>query len=125
MHIYDGPIPLAAPPIYSGRPENAPAFKMPGYGTVFIPADTLDVKMVLLNPEGNQHYLAFEIILEETGEALHASGKIAPGASKESIMLNRPLPKGEHNAGMIIRAYGAEGLIKTNTANVTLIMVAE
>jgi len=91
--------------------------KIPGYGTVRLPSGTTDVKMVLLNPEGNQCYFVFELVVD--GETHYTSNLISPSKCVEDLTLTKPLKKGAYTAILKISAYSLdENLTPMNGANV-------
>ena len=97
---------------YSGDdPENksgdAQGIKIPGYGTVRLPADKTDVKMILLNPEGNPCYFIFELVVD--GETYYTSDLVEPSKCIEDLKLTMPLKKGEYNAVLKISCYSTDG----------------
>lgn len=91
--------------------------KIPGYGTVRLPSGTKDVKMILLNPEGNQCYFTFELVVD--GETYFTSNLVEPSKCIEDLALTKPLPKGEYTATLKISCYSLdESLTMMNGANV-------
>jgi len=106
---------------YTGRePENkggTPGIKIPGYDTVRLPSGTTDVKMILLNPEGNPCYFVFELVIDE--ESYYKSDFVEPSKCIEDLKLTKPLPKGTHTAILKISTYSLdESLSPMNGANV-------
>ena len=53
--------------------------KIPGYPSITIAANTKNVTMALLNPEGNPCYFKFEIVLKDTDENIFESKYVEPG----------------------------------------------
>jgi len=91
--------------------------KIPGYGTVRLPAGTTDVKMVLLNPEGNECYFTFELVVD--GETYFTSNLVEPSKCIEDLALTNPLSKGAYTALLKISTYSMDGsLTQKNGANV-------
>jgi hypothetical protein len=91
--------------------------KIPGYGTVRLPSGTTDVKMILLNPEGNQCYFTFELVVD--GEAYFTSNLVEPSKCIEDLALTKPLDRGEYTAMLKISCYSLdESLTPMNGANV-------
>ena len=80
--------------------------KIPGYGTVTLPANKTDVKMVLLNPEGNPCYFTFELVVD--GESYYTSGLVEPSKCIEDLKLTKPLKKGEYKAVLKVRTYSLD-----------------
>ena len=106
---------------YTGRePEDrggTSGISIPGYGTVTLPGNTTDVKMILLNPEGNPCYFIFELVID--GESYYKSGLVEPSMCIEDLKLTKPLPKGTHTAILKISTYSLdESLSPMNGANV-------
>lgn len=113
---------------YSGKePESRggakQGIKIPGYGTVRFPADTTDVRMVLLNPEGNPCYFTFELVIEE--ETYFTSNMVEPSMCIENLTLLKPLAKGQYTAILKISTYSLdENLTPMNGANVEFTLIA-
>ena len=106
---------------YTGRePENKGGtlgIKIPGYDTVRLPSGTTDVKMILLNPEGNPCYFVFELVID--GDSYYKSDFVEPSKCIEDLKLTKPLPKGTHTAILKISTYSLdESLSPMNGANV-------
>ena len=103
-------------------PENKsggkPGIQIPGYSSITIPANTSNVDITLLNPEGNPCYFTFELVLINTGESLYSSKMVEPSNCIEQITLSKPLAKGEYKATIIVRTYSLEDLVPMNDANV-------
>ena len=62
-----------------------------------------DLDIDLYNPEDNEYYISFEIVLD--GVSLYISGVVAPGDAARGIELEEILLDGEHLAELIMRAY--------------------
>jgi len=112
---------------YTGRePESkggVPGIQIPGYDTVRLPSGTTDVKMILLNPEGNPCYFVFELIIN--GESYYKSDLVEPSKCIEDLKLTKPLPKGTHTAILKISTYSLdESLSPMNGANVEFELIA-
>ena len=106
---------------YTGRePEDrggTPGIKIPGYGTVTLPGNTTDVKMILLNPEGNPCYFIFELVIGD--ESYYKSDLVEPSMCIEDLKLTKPLPEGTHTAVLKISTFSLdESLSPLNGANV-------
>ncbi|MCL1981891.1 MAG: hypothetical protein FWG53_02205 [Clostridiales bacterium] len=104
---------------------NGPDYALPGYETVTVPAETTRVEMALLNPEGNSCLFTFEVVLKGMDASLYESGMVAPGMCIENFSLLQPLPKGEHKAAVIIRAYMADTFAFISKASVEFTLIAE
>jgi len=106
---------------YTGRELESkggtPGISIPGYGTVTLPGGTTDVKMILLNPEGNPCYFIFELVID--GESYYKSNLVEPSKCIEDLKLTKPLPKGTHTALLKVSTYSLdESLSPMNGANV-------
>ena len=82
----------------------------PSYDNVTLPADAEEVELTLVNPEGNQCYFVFELVLESTGEMLYKSGLVEPGMCIESFTPSRTIGKGNYKAALSIHAYEMRSL---------------
>jgi len=99
------------------RSGNTGGIKIPGYGTVTLPANMTNVKMILLNPEGNPCYFSFELVVD--GETYYTSDMVPPSMCVEDLTLTKPLEKGEYTALLKIRTWSLdEGHHAMNGANV-------
>jgi len=135
--LSDAPVPLAGGVIldldttakeYTGAaPENKsgtkPGIQIPGYGSITIPANATDVKIMLLNPEANPCYFTFEIVLKDTGDSLYQSKLVEPSKCIEQITLAKALEKGEYSATIKVRTYELESLIAMNNADVEVKLI--
>jgi hypothetical protein len=120
--IEDNAVPLSQFPPF---PEDEPSIIIPEFGSIIIPVNADDINALLLNPEENDCYMSFQIILTDTGESLYASEMIAPGTSIENIVLSRMLQQGEYRAGMIIRAYAPENFTEIHSTKIEIDLIAE
>ena len=116
-----------AKPYTGDTPEDrggaSKGIKIPGYGTVYLPANRTDVKMVLLNPEGNTCYFTFELVVN--GVSHFMSDLIEPSMCIEDLKLTKPLEKGEHKATLKVRTYTMdENRTPLNNANVEFDLIA-
>ena len=100
IKIKDGQAPLAFPDFVE---DSGILYPIMGNNAIIV-GETW-AGMLFRNPEGNDCYLTFEIILEETGESLYLSESIAPSAYIEEQRLARALPEGRYAAGLTIRAF--------------------
>ncbi len=91
----------------SSRSGDVPGIKIPGYDTVTLPANTKNVKMILLNPKDNPCYFQFELMVK--GETYYMSNLVEPSKCIEDLTLTKPLIKGEYKAVLQIRAYSLDG----------------
>ena len=92
------------------------SIKIPGYSTITIPADTKDVKITLGNPEGNQCYFKFELLVD--GESLYTSDFVQAGYAIENIELEKALEKGTYDAVIKITPYSLDKESQYAGANV-------
>jgi len=131
--IHDSPVPLAQP---LWEDEDAKEYAEGSYwqmldheqagagGQVSVESGAAEVRLVLLNPEGNSAYRTFEITLEESGETLYRSNLIKPGMCIEGFPVERPLEKGNYKAKLAIRAYDMESLDEISVANMMFDLIA-
>jgi len=118
------PIPLDGsffPPdeAYTGA---EPVFIVPDGELIFI-AGNLEPE--LINPKENTCYLAFEIVLADTGETLYQSYLIAPGLRVQNIKLSRALEQGVYEAVLIIRAYDLSNINFIASEQADFILIVE
>lgn len=99
--------------------------KIPGYPSIAILADTKDVTMSLLNPEGNPCYFHFTIVLNDTDEVLYESKYVAPGQAITDVTLSKLLPAGEYPATIQISTIALDGETPLNGANVETVLIAK
>lgn len=100
----------------------AVGIKIPGYPSITIQKDVTDVKMALLNPEGNPCYFKFEIVLKDTGETIYESKYVPPGQSITDVTLNRALSEGEYDATIKITTIALDQETPLNGANVETVL---
>lgn len=108
-----------------GQSGQSDGIKIPGYPTVKIAANTTDVQMFLLNPEGNPCYFSFEVVLKDTGETLYKSKLVPPGQAITNITLSRPLEKGTYKATIKISTASLTDQSPMNGANMETEIIAE
>ena len=96
------------------------SIKIPGYSTITIPADTKDVKITLGNPEGNQCYFKFELLVD--GESLYTSDFVQAGYAIENVELEKGLEKGTYDAVIKITPYSLDKESQYAGANVRATM---
>ena len=96
------------------------SIKIPGYSTITIPADTKDVKITLGNPEGNQCYFKFELLVD--GESLYTSDFVQAGYAIENIELSKAIEKGSYDAVIKITPYSLDKQSQYAGANVRATM---
>ena len=100
-----------------------PDYLLPCYERIIVEAGTPDIKITLLNPEGNTRYFTFEIVLKDENESFYKSGLVEPGMCVDSITPERALQKGEYKAALVIRVYEKESLSEITGATVDFIFV--
>ena len=84
---------------------------------VTVAAGKQQVKILLYNPEGNNCYLSFEIVLSDSAETVYTSNLLKPGSCFEEILLSRGLEPGEYNAVLKTRAWRLEDITKVKDIN--------
>ena len=105
--------------------ESAVGIKISGYPSVTIAKNTQDVKMALLNPEGNPCYFKFVIALKENDEVIYESKYVQPGDCIYDVHLNKPLAEGEYPAVIKISTIALDGETPLNGANVETVLIAK
>lgn len=105
-----------------GKPSG---IRIPGYPKITIEAGTKDVKMNLMNPEGNPCYFTFQIVLKENNETLYTSKMVEPGKAITDVSLSRSLKKGEYPAVIKITTASLEDGSAMNGADVETVLAAE
>lgn len=116
--IYDGSKP-------EDKEPSAKGIKIPGYPSITIAADTQNVTMALLNPEGNPCYFKFEIVLKDTNETIYESKYVEPGKAISDVELAKPLSAGEYPAIIKISTLSLDGKSPMNGANVETVLIAK
>lgn len=76
------------------------SINLPGYGSLYLEADTTKQHLALPNPEQNVCWIRITIALED-GTVLWTSGLIAPGETSEPMELSQPLAKGTYSNAML------------------------
>ena len=99
--------------------------KIPGYPSITIAADSKNVTMALLNPEGNPCYFKFEIVLKDTDETIFESKYVEPGKAITDVELTKPLSAGEYPAIIKISTLSLDGSSPMNGANVETVLIAK
>ena len=105
--------------------EKPEGIRIPGYPRITIQADTKDVTMNLINPEGNPCYFTFEIVLTDENETIYVSEMVEPGKAVTNVTLSRELEKGEYPAVIKITTTSLEDGLAMNGANVETVLVAQ
>lgn len=109
---------------YGGTNASADSIAIPGYSQIVLPADTEEVALILVNPQGNPCYFRFTLILEESGEVIYTSGLIPPGKAVSELRLNRGISAGEYPLLMQIETFSLDGRTPMNGANVDTVLIA-
>lgn len=112
-------------PENQGGDDSGGGIKIPGYPSITLPADTQDVSVALLNPEGNPCYFTFELTLKDTNEVLYTSKLVPPGQAIYKITLSRPLAAGEYDAVIRISTTSLEDGGAMNGANVETVLIVQ
>ena len=99
--------------------------KIPGYPSITIAKDTENVRMALLNPEGNPCYFKFVIVLKDSGETIFESQYVPPGDAITDVTLTKPLPEGEYDATIMISTIALDQQTPLNGANVETVLIAK
>lgn len=93
--------------------------------SVTIKANSTDMDMLLLNPEGNAFNCTFEIELTNPGVELYKSGFVEPGMCIDGVAISRGLAKGHYSANLIISEYTPQGDNKINSRVEEFELIAE
>lgn len=96
---------------------------IPGYPSIGLEANTEDVQVALLNPEGNPCYFTFELVLKDSGEVLYTSKQVPPGKAVTDIKLSRALEPGDYPAVIKITTASLENQSPMNGANVETVLI--
>ena len=99
-----------------------------GYSKATIPANTINVPILLQNPEVNSGkvYFSYDLILDGTGEVLYSSKMVPAGQAITNITLKRPLPPGVYATTVVWRSYLVdENLKEGNSVNMKLELTAK
>lgn len=115
---YDG----SKPEDKGGAPEG---IAIPGYPSIGLPANTTDVQVALLNPEGNPCYFTFELVLKDGDESLYKSKQVPPGKAVTDITLARALEPGEYEATIQITTSSLGDQSPMNGANVETTLIVK
>ena len=124
IFIDDEPIPLAAftfPQIddnavpYTGTEQS---ILIPDINNLIISPDTIEIPLILFNPNGNPYLFLFNIILDETEETIYKSDLIEPGMCIENPTLSKSLTIGEYRAVIEIHFYELDSFTFVNSISV-------
>ena len=89
---------------------------------ITIPADTKDVTVNLMNPEGNPCYFTFTLVLKDTDETIYQSKMVEPGKAITQITLSKELSAGEYPAILKISTAAMDDGRAMNGANVETVL---
>ncbi len=117
----------ALPPSEGGNSGQEDGIRIPGYKSMAIEANSREVSVNLVNPEGNQCYFVISIALNGTDEVIYESKLIPPGKGLYKITLTRPMAPGTYDAQIRYEAYDLASQSRLNGAvvNFTLNAVVE
>ena len=116
-------VPLIIDPNIGYTPTPAPAepgIAIPGWGSITLPANSMEAEVDLFNPEDNQgwYYLTFQLRLKETDEIIFQTGLIPPGMYCTKVTLSREWEAGTYEGIMHVQPYYMrEPPVPTNNAN--------
>lgn len=79
---------------------------LPGYDVLVMNYATQNVDIALLNPDGNECYFKYHIILKDSGNELYTTGFIKPGTAVTRFKVDKKMPKGKY--AIIIRIDAAD-----------------
>lgn len=116
-----GTIPGLVPPA-SG---DSVGIQIPGYPSILLAADTQDVAVALVNPDGNPCYFIFELVLKDGGESLYTSKLVPPGQAITHITLSRALAAGNYDATLKITTFSLTDQTPMNGANVETVLIVQ
>ena len=83
--------------------------QIPGYTVIPIKANTTDVEIDMVNPEGNNVYFQITMTLKDSGEQLFQSKLIKPGQHLYKQQLSQPLAPGEHTVVIHYDTFSMDG----------------
>lgn len=98
---------------------------IPGYPSVIASANTKDMSIVLLNPEGNPCYFTFELIIKDTSESLYQSKLVPPGKAINKITLSRELKAGSYPLIIRITTISLQDQTPMNSADVETVLTVK
>lgn len=86
--------------------ENLENIKIPGYGTIIIPANQKNVEITLSNPQGNKCYFKFDLILND--KTIYTSDLVKEGQAIEKIHLSEGIKKGNYDLVIKVTPYSLD-----------------
>lgn len=81
---------------------------LPAFNPLYVVQNDTQVKTVLWNPEKNQVYFQFQIVLDNSGEVIYESRLVPPGQAIYELQLKRGLPRGAYPVTIRITTYDLE-----------------
>lgn len=112
------------PPSEGGNSGEEDGIRIPGYKSMAIEANSKEVSVNLVNPEGNQCYFIISIALNGTDEVIYESKLIPPGKGLYKINLTKPLAPGTYDAQLRYEAYDLSTQSRLNGAVVNFALNA-
>lgn len=113
MNRDSGPV-LEDEAIAYKMPEGVPAntdpnkIALPGYGDLTIQAGTDELYAALVNPEGNQCYFKYRVILKDGNKVLYESNLIKPGMAVTNVKLNQKIERGTYDMQLVVLTYSLD-----------------
>ncbi len=92
--------------------------KVPGYSDITINADSDNIPITLLNPEGNPCNFKFTLEIAETGEILCTTDYVKPGDAIKGVELDNRVPKGSYTLIINIKTTSVDTGAEMNGAQV-------
>ncbi len=92
--------------------------KIPGYSDITISADSDNIPITLLNPEGNPCNFKFSLEIEETGGIICTTDYVKPGDAIEGVKLDNKIPKGTYTLIINIKTASVDTGAEMNGAQV-------
>ena len=94
----------------AGTPKNEDKSKLliPGYGDLVIEAGTSNLYVALINPEGNEAYFKYRIVLKKNSEILYESALLKPGTAVTDVKLKRTIEKGTYDVKIVVLPYALD-----------------
>lgn len=94
--------------------------KIPGYGSITVPAGASTWQITLANPEGNNCYFQYSITIDDSETPVYESDYIEPGKAITEFEVSEPLEAGEYEIHLNIATYSMDGNnTRMNGADVT------
>lgn len=93
-----------------GIPSNTDPTKIaiPGYGDLTIQAGTDELYAALVNPEGNQCYFKYRVVLKDGNKIVYESDLIKPGMAVTNVKLNQKINAGVYDIQLVVLAYSLD-----------------